>query len=135
MQSKWQKILSESRFIPENQNLETLLFIKLQKRIMFINRIKLFSYLIISFISAISLFIYAKSLYVELANSSVYSYFNLIMGEDLSTLSVIFKDVIYALFESLPIMSMTLSFGILFVLMFSFNGILLSLRNGFVFKN
>ena len=128
MQSKLQKILSESRYVPENKNLEAFLFVKIQKRIKMIHQIRSFSYFMASFTSAVALFTYIKSVHAELFNSSVYSYFNLIISEDLSTLTFISKEIMYALVESLPVMSMTLSFGILFLFMFSLNGMLLSLR-------
>lgn len=134
MQDKLQKILSESRLIP-NDNLESILFVRLQKRIKLINRIKFVSYLTTSLASIIFMVVYSKYVYSDLYNSGAYSYFHLILSEDLNTLSLFWKEITYALFESLPMMSMTLSFGILFVFMFSFNGILLSLRKSLLFKN
>lgn len=128
MHNKLQKILHESRFVPNTNNLGNLLFVRLQKRIQFYARIRIASYLTIGIISGISLGIYAKYLYLDLNNSGVYSYFNLIIGEDISTLTFISKEMFYAIFESLPMMSMTLSLGLLFLVMISINGILLSLQ-------
>lgn len=135
MQDKLQKILSESKFFPSNKDLEVFLLVRLQKRIRLINQIKFISYLTVSVVSVSVLFVVVKSLYNDLNNSGVYNYFHLIVSEDLSTLASFSKELIYTLVESLPVMSMTLSFGILFVFMFSFNGVLLSLRKSLLFKN
>lgn len=128
MQDKWQKIFSESRFIPNN-NLENLLLLRLQKRIKLINQIKFISYLTTNVTSVIFLFISAKFVYNDLYNSGALNYFHLIISEDLSTIALLWKDITYALFESLPVMSITLALGLIFMFMVSLNGVLLSRKS------
>ncbi len=127
MQTILQKMLQESRHAP-NINLEHVLFVRLQKRIERAMKIRFISYCLIGIFSSISLVWYAYTLYGDLNNSGTYSYFRLFIEEDLATLSLVSKEILYAIVESLPIMSITLSLGFLFMVMVSINGILLSLQ-------
>lgn len=133
MQTMLQKILQESRFTP-NSNLEHVLFLQTQKRINTIMRIKFAYYFTIGAISSFSLAWYLHTLYIDLGNSGVYSYFNLILGEDMNTLFIISEETLYAIAESLPLMSMTLSLGLLFMVMFSANGVLISLQRKHIYN-
>lgn len=133
MQHTWQKIIAESRLVSDTNNLEGLLFARIQKRIRLINTVRLISYVTASLISIVLLFICTKYMFNDFYNSGTYSYFHLIVSEDTNTLALFSKEILYALIESLPIMSMTLSFGLLFAFMVSLNGIILSLRKNFVF--
>lgn len=130
MHNMLQKILQESKFIPNTKNLEDLLFARLQKRIQLKSRVAFVSYSLIGILSGISLSIYIKNLLIDFNNSGVYSYFHLIIGEDLNTLLLFSKEILYAFFESLPMMSLTVSLGLLFVVMISINGMITSLQRG-----
>lgn len=134
MQNLLQKKLYESRVSPKNQSLENLLIIKLQEKIQFHNKVMFWSYSLTGVFSFVSLFIYVSRLYTELGNSSVYSYFNLIVSEDLSTLMSISKEIVYALFESIPIMSITFALMFLCIAIVSFVGAVSSLQKSFLFK-
>lgn len=134
MQTLLQKILSELQFIPSTNNLESLLFIKLQKRIQRQSRIIFSSYLITGTVSAILVCIYAKYLILVLNNSGLYGYLHVIFGEDLQTLSLFSKEIIYVIFESLPTMSLTLMLGLLFVTMVSVKGAVTSLQENRLWK-
>lgn len=134
MQTLLQKILSELQFIPSTNNLESLLFIKLQKRIQRQSRIIFSSYLITGTVSAILVCIYAKYLILVLNNSGLYGYLHVIFGEDLQTLSLFSKEIIYVIFESLPTMSLTLMLGLLFVTMISVKGAVTSLQENRLWK-
>lgn len=134
MQTLLQKILSELQFIPSTNNLENVLFIKLQKRIQRQSRIIFSSYLITGTVSAILVCIYAKYLILVLNNSGLYGYLHVIFGEDLQTLSLFSKEIIYVIFESLPTMSLTLMLGLLFVTMISVKGAVTSLQENRLWK-
>lgn len=134
MQTLLQKILSELQFIPSTNNLENVLFIKLQKRIQRQSRIIFSSYLITGTVSAILVCIYAKYLILVLNNSGLYGYLHVIFGEDLQTLSLFSKEIIYVIFESLPTMSLTLMLGLLFVTMVSVKGAVTSLQENRLWK-
>lgn len=135
MQDILQKLLTESKFIPLTKNLENVLFVKLQKKIRLHNRLIFTSYLTVGILSSFLLIIFASYIYTDLSNSGVYSYVHLIISEDINTLSLLSKEILYAILESLPMMNMTLTFGLMFMFTISFNGILLSLRKGIMLKN
>jgi hypothetical protein len=128
MHTMLQKIVQESKFTPNTHNLENLLFQKLQNKIQLKNRIILSAYVAMSSLSSILLCVCATYLYIDMSNSQLSGYFNLIIGEDLQTLATISKEILYVLFESLPMMSLTLTLGLLFMVMVSVNGILSSLQ-------
>ena len=127
MQDRFQKILNESKVLPDN-NLVDVIFAKLQKRIRFVRQIRLSMYSLGTIIFVIALFISVKSLYVDLYNSSLFDYVYLIFSEDLNTLAFISKEILYAFLESIPLVSLMLSLGVLFMFAVLFNGILLSFR-------
>lgn len=133
MQTILQKILHEYKHTP-NPDLEHVLFVRVQKRIQTVIRIQLISYYTIGIFSSISLVWYAHTLYNELSNSGVYTYLYLLIGEDITTLSLVSKEILYVIVESLPVMSMTLSLGLLFMFMISINGVLMSLQRGRVYN-
>ncbi len=133
MQTKLQKLLNESRFTPHT-DLENTLFVNVQKKIRIIMRIKLASYFTIGILSSISLVFYLNALYVDLSNSGAYNYLHLIVGEDVNTLLLISKEMLYAILESIPMMSITLSLGLLFMVMISINGVLVSLQRKFIYN-
>ena len=128
MHTMLQKILKEKEFTSPIENIEDLLFTKIQKKIQAQARIMLLSYLVIGFVSTLFLYMYIKYLYIDLNNSNLYGYIHLIFQEDLQTLSTLSKEILYALFEALPIMNLTLTLGFLFMVMLSINGIIVSLQ-------
>ena len=128
MHNMLQKILSEEKFTSPIKNIEHLLFTKIQRKIQQQARVMFLSYILIGFVSATFLYVYIKYLYIDLNNSNLYGYFDLIFQEDLQTLSTFSKEILYALFESLPIMSLTLTLSFLFMVTFSINGIIVSLQ-------
>lgn len=134
MQQSLQNILRESRHIPHDNHLEEVLFVRIQKKVQYISRIKTIAYGLVGIFSSISLYLYANSVLTEITNSGAYGYFHLILGEDMSTVFFVMKEMLYAIVESLPIMSMTLSLGLLFILMISIEGILVSSRIRFMYK-
>jgi hypothetical protein len=127
MQDKLRGILNESRLTPSNHNLEHLLFVRLQKRIKRNEQINFITYSMASFVSAMLLFISVKYLYSDLYDSPVFGYAQLIFSEDLNTIAYFSREIIYALAESLPVASMTISLGLLFAFMVSINKTLISL--------
>jgi hypothetical protein len=128
MQTILQKTLQESKHIPKTNNLEEFLFVSVQKSIEKNIRIKFFSYTTMGFVSSLLLYTYSSSFYNDLASSGFYDYIRLIVSEDLSTLALSSKELVYAIFESLPMMEITLSLGLLFTVMVSVNGVLTSLK-------
>lgn len=134
MQTILQKTLQESKHIPKTNNLEGFLFVRVQRSIEKNIRIKFFSYTAMGFISSLLLYTYSNSFYKDLASSGVYDYIRLIVSEDLSTLALSSKELLYAIFESLPMMEITLSLGLLFTVMISVNGALISLKKNQVHR-
>lgn len=128
MHTMLQKILKEKEFTSPIENIGNLLFTKIQRKIQLQTRILLLSYTVVGFVSAAFLFMYIKYLFIDLNNSNLYGYIHFIFQEDLQTLSTFSKEIIYALFESLPITSITLTLGLLFMIMLSINGIIVSLQ-------
>ena len=129
MQRKIQEILKSTQFIAD-KNLAGLVWLKLQRRIQLINRVKFVSYLSLSLVSVISLYVFATKLYSELNQSGFYNYTHLIFSEDISTLISFWKEILYSVFESLPATSLMLSLGLLFVFVLSLKNVL-SLRWSF----
>ena len=127
MQDRFQKILNESKVLPDN-NLVDVIFAKLQKRIRLVRQIRLSIYTLGTIIFGTAMFVSVKSLYVDLYNSSLLDYVYLIFSEDLNTLAFISKEILYAFLESIPLVSLMLSLGVLFMFAVLFNGILLSFR-------
>ncbi len=127
MQDRFQKILNESKVLPDN-NLVDVIFAKLQKRIRFVRQIRLSIYSLGTIIFGTAMFVSIKSLYVDLYNSSLFDYVYLIFSEDLNTLAFISKEILYAFLESIPLVSLMFSLGVLFMFAVLFNGILLSFR-------
>lgn len=134
MQQSLQNILQESRHTPHDNHLEEVLFVRIQKKVQYISRVKTLLYGLVGIFSSISLYLYAHSVLSEIANSGAYGYFHLILDEDMSTVFFVIKEMLYAIVESLPIMSMTLSLGLLFILMISIEGVLVSSRTRFMYK-
>lgn len=135
MHDKLQKMIIESRFTPSKQNLEELLFLRLEKKIQQKNKIMFTSYLAIGIISTLFASLYAKYFFLDLSNSGVFSYLHLIITEDVETLRLLSKELVYAFFESLPVMSLMLVFGLLFIITLSVGGIMNSLQKISFLKN
>ena len=83
-----------------------------------IARVKLWAFSVVGFSSFIGLVPAFKILSTDLAQSGFYEYFSLAFSDGLSYLSY-WKEFSFSLAESLPIMSITLSLSLVFILFLS----------------
>ncbi len=114
MQGKLQKILSESRIIT-TLNLNGLILQRVERKIKHIMRVRFYFYSLASVLSVVALYNTLPIIYSEITSSWVGNVIVLIFSESVTNLSVIWKDILYMLIESLPVMSLMILCGIMFV--------------------
>lgn len=127
MQDKLQKIFSEARFIPVS-NLNDLMWQRVERKIKLITRVRLSFYSATMVLSVVSLYNSLPIIYSEISSSWFGSFASLIFSESLDNLAVVWKDILYVLVESLPVMSLITLCGIMFVFTLSLRGALIYRR-------
>lgn len=128
MQTIMQKILRDERVTPKLYTLEEELLARVTRRIEAIQRVRIISFVSLGSISAFSLYNTLQTLINTITTSGVGNYVHIIIDEDIATLSLISKEILYSIIETLPIMTFTLMLGTLFMTLISINGILLTLQ-------
>ncbi len=104
MQDILQKIFKETQFVP-SLNLSNLIWKRVQRRIMIIVSVRFSFYSLMVILSVVSFYKLLPDIYSEISSSWIGNIFSLVFSESMSSLVVIWKDVLYMFVESLPIMS------------------------------
>ena len=126
MQDKLQKILNESKIVPI-EGFSNLMFQRVERKIKLIMRVRFYFYSTVSVLSVVSLYSALPVIYLEITSSWVGNVMSLIFSESITSLSVIWKDVAYMLIESVPVMSLMILCGVIFVFT-------LSIREALIYK-
>lgn len=128
MHTMLQKNLQELAKTPKRNNLEDFVFMRVQEKLEKMRKVMLSFYAGMIVSSSVFIFFSLQYLITDLAHSGTFNYFKLLISEDTQTLRLFSQELLYAIFESLPMMSLLLTLGLLFMLMLSINGIISSLQ-------
>lgn len=130
MENILKRILRESRFLPNNRNLEGILFSAIEQKLRFLHRIKLFSYGAIGISATVLLALQGIYTYAGTFSSPKYNLLQTLLSEDLGTLFMFWKEILYLVLESIPVMSICITLGLLLMAIVSLrNSLLLGRRD------
>ena len=117
MQSKLTKIFKNAKYEPEPDLAFSVLYTIFKKE-KSSTRIKLWSLSFVLFLSTIGLIPAFEILLNNLAHSGFYEYFSLIFSDSKLIFSY-WKELIFSIAQSLPVMSIVLSLSLIFVFFLS----------------
>ena len=133
MQSKLIKIFKKARYEPE-PDLEQAVWSTIIARDKRTTRFKLWTYGFVGFASFAGLIPAFKILFTDLAHSGFYEYFSLIFSDTGSILSY-WKELIFSLTESLPVVSIIFTLSLLFICFLSLRYLMKQIiRNELIFN-
>jgi len=133
MQSKLIKIFKKARYEPE-PDLEQAVWSTIIARDKRTTRFKLWTYSFVGLASFVGLIPAFKILFTDLAHSGFYEYFSLIFSDTGSILSY-WRELIFSLMESLPVVSIIFTLSLLFICFLSLRYLMKQIiRNELIFN-
>lgn len=117
MKSKLEEVIQKCTYKMDD-DLPSLIWTKIKKREKKMAKIKLYAFSTISIFSVIGFIPMFKILLNNLAQSGFYEYLSIAFS-DSNTIAMYWKEFIFSLTESLPVMSLAYTFMFVFIFFFS----------------
>ncbi|MFA5827540.1 MAG: hypothetical protein WC839_03540 [Candidatus Paceibacterota bacterium] len=117
MEKQLTEIFKKAKY-QENTNLSENIWQAIAKHNKHIIRLKLWTFFFISFASLVGIIPAWNALSLDLTHSGLYEYFSLIFSNNGSIL-LYWKELLFSLAESLPTISIIISFSLIFIFFLS----------------